>query len=464
MSQIRLIRASLGVVGICLLSLVLVRSWAAGQAAIFADDASEGSSEVYLPLVTKLLVFGPVSRVSVASDGTEGSDHSFAPSISADGRFIAFASWASNLVSNDMNGTLDVFVHDRQTGETNRVSVASDGTEGNDLSESPSISADGRYVVFYSRANNLVGDDNNYGDDIFVHDRQTGETRLISVASDGTRGNYSSLFPSISPDGRYVVFYSGASNLVSGDTNNYYDVFVHDRQTAETSRVSVTSNGTQADGSSTYPSISADGRFVVFQSNADNLANGDTNIYDDVFVHDRQTGETSYVSVSSNGVGGNNHSGGASISADGRYVIFSSVAGNLVEGDTNAVSDAFIHDRQTGQTDRVSVATDGMQLEYNSGAHSISGDGRYVIFTSSFYYDLWIYLHDRQLGVTYPVPLVTDELGANVLSTLAPAAPILPIASMTPDGRFIVFTSDDSTLVNDDTNEVIDVFVQDRDD
>jgi Tol biopolymer transport system component len=232
------------------------------------------------------------TRVSVSSDGGQGEDgHSLRPSISADGRYVAFASGASNLASGDTNGYDDIFVHDRQTGQTTRVSVASDGSQENGSSWSPSISADGRYVAFASEASNLVSGDTDGYDDVFVHDRQMGQTTRVSVASDGTQGNHDSGHwggSSISAGGRYVAFESWASNLVDSDTNSYDDVFVHDRQTGHTARVSVTSDGTQGNGESRgYPSISADGRYVAFESGASNLVSGDTNDYSDVFVHER---------------------------------------------------------------------------------------------------------------------------------------------------------------------------------
>jgi RHS repeat-associated protein len=283
------------------------------------------------------------TRVSVASDGTEGDDGSYTPSISADGRFVAFESWASNLVSGDTNGTIDVFVHDRQMGETTRVSVASDGTEGDDGSYWPSISADGRFVAFESWASNLVSGDTNGMGDIFVHDRWISETTRVSVASDGTEGNGdSSYWLSISADGHLVAFESNATNLVSSDTNGWNDIFVHDRWISETTRVSVASDGTEGDDVSYWPSISADGRFVAFESWASNLVSGDTNEMRDIFVHNRQTGETARVSIASDGTEGNGGSYTPSISDDGRFVAFFSRATNLVVNDTNGSGDIFV--------------------------------------------------------------------------------------------------------------------------
>jgi Tol biopolymer transport system component len=289
--------------------------------------------------------------VSVASDGTQGNGAAQHAMISANGRYVAFQSDASTLVSGDTNNTHDVFVHDRETGQTTRVSVRSNGRQGNGLSVHPSLSGNGRYVAFDSDASNLVSDDTNGTSDVFVHDRKTGQTRRVSVASDGTQGNGFSLVtsPSISANGRYVTFISFATNLAEGgDTNDASDIFVHDRQSGQTNRISVASDGTEGDGNSEFPWLSANGRYVAFHSLATNLVSGDTNFTSDIFVHDRKTGQTTRVSVASNGIEGNDFSGDPSISANGRFVSFSSVATNLVSGDTNGAGDIFVHDLQGG--------------------------------------------------------------------------------------------------------------------
>jgi hypothetical protein len=233
-------------------------------------------------------------------------------------------------------------VHDRQTGATTRVSVSSVGGQGNDFSSGPALSADGRYVAFESTASNLVAGDTNGSGDVFVHDRQTGATTRVSVSSTGEQGNGNSFRAALSADGRYVAFESTASNLVAGDTNGTSDIFVHDRQTGATTRVSVSSAGEQGNNNSFRSALSANGRYVAFYSLASNLVAGDTNGRWDVFVHDRQTGVTRRVSVSSAGVQGNHDSMWPALSADGRYVAFDSVASNLVPGDTNETWDVFI--------------------------------------------------------------------------------------------------------------------------
>jgi archaellum component FlaF (FlaF/FlaG flagellin family) len=336
---------------------------------------------------------GKTKRVSVASDGTQGNGLSGSASISGDGRFAAFVSAASNLVPGDTNGVFDVFVHDQKTGITTRVSVASDGTQGNADSAfvgAPQLSSDGRFAAFESFASNLVPGDTNGTLDIFVHDRQTGITTRASVASDGAEGNDQSLSPSISADGRFVTFSSSASNLVPGDTNtcgsvvpgSCPDIFVRDIQAGTTTRVSMASDGTQSDNTSESPSISADGRFAAFASFATNLVPGDTNGAGDIFVRDTQAGTTTRVSVASDGTQANSDSRPASISGDGRFVAFASSASNLVPADSNSESDIFVHDLQTGTATRVSVASDGTQANSGSARPSISGDGRFVSFDS----------------------------------------------------------------------------------
>ncbi|HUH08154.1 MAG TPA: hypothetical protein VML96_10150, partial [Egibacteraceae bacterium] len=297
-------------------------------------------------------------RVSVHTDGTQGNLDSFDAAVSADGRYVAFDSESMNLVAGDTNAKFDVFVHDRDTGATERISVHSDGTQGNSESFSRAISADGRYVVFDSAATNLVPGDTNAEHDVFVHDRDTGTTERISVRSNGAQGNGHSSAGAVSADGRFVAFHSLATNLIDGDTNAERDVFVHDRATGATQRVSIASDGAQSDANSGEPAMSADGRLVAFQSEASNLVAGDTNGVFDIFVHDRATGATERVSVGSDGAQGDGLSLNAATSADGRFVAFDSAATNLVTGDTNALFDVFLHDRWTGATERVSIAGD----------------------------------------------------------------------------------------------------------
>src|SRR4030042_1550132 len=286
---------------------------------------------------------GNTTMVSISSAGAQGNNDRRFSSICSDCRYVAFSSTASNLVNGDTNGKRDIFLHDRETGETTRVSVSSEGVQGNDDSIYPFISSDGRFVAFESYASNLVTGDTNGTRDIFVHDREMGETTRVSVSSAGVQGNAGVSNTFISADGRYVAFPSLASNLVIGDTNGRWDIFVHDRQTGETTKVSVSSAGVHGNDGSYHPSISSDGRYVAFISNASNLVTGDTNGTNDIFVHDREMGETTRVSVSSAGIEGNSDSHDPFISSDGRHVAFASYASNLVNGDTNNCSDIFVH-------------------------------------------------------------------------------------------------------------------------
>jgi len=323
------------------------------------------------------------TRVSVDSSGAEGNDDSLLPAISADGQIVAFGSYASNLVAGDTNGFSDVFVHDRLSGLTERVSVDSSGAEGNGYSVDPSLSANGQIVAFHSFASNLVPGDTNANVDSFVHDRMTGITERVSVDSSGAQGNSYSDSPSISADGQIVAFYSYASNLVAGDTDGHIDIFVHDRSTGITERVSVDSSGTEGNGESYVPSISADGQIVAFYSFATNFGTAGTYGILRVFVHDRSTGITEQVSVDSSGAEGNSYSVNSAISADGQLVAFWSYASNLVAGDANGTPDVFVHDRSIGRTERVSEDSSGAEGNGSSWYPSISADGQIVAFESN---------------------------------------------------------------------------------
>jgi Tol biopolymer transport system component len=325
------------------------------------------------------------TRLSVSSSGAQGNRASFEAAMSADGRVVAFSSQASNLVPGDTNRTLDVFAHDRRTRETTRVSVSSSGRQASGASQNVAVSADGRFVAFSSAASDLVPGDTNGAWDVFTHDRVTGRTTRVSVSSSGAparRTNAGSFFPAISADGRFVAFSSYAPNLVRADTNRSADVFVHDRRSGRTTRVSVSSSGAQANRGTGIVALSAGGRFLAFESAASNLVRGDTNGRQDVFVHDRRTGRTTRASVSSAGVQGTRASFSPDISGDGRLVTFESLAPNLVAGDTNRTVDAFLHDRVSGRTRRISVSSTGKQGDRGNLVATISADGRFVALGS----------------------------------------------------------------------------------
>jgi Tol biopolymer transport system component len=402
------------------------------------------------------------TRVSLSSAGAEGDSNSGLSglAISADGRFVAFQSDSANLVAGDANGFSDVFVRDRATGTTTRVSVSTAGDPGNGESVLPAISADGRFVAFQSGASNFAAGDTNAFEDVFVRDRLAGTTVRVSTATGGAQGNQTSHSPTISADGRFVSFVSDASNLVPGDTNGAADVFVHDVQTGTTTRVSVSSMGVQADVDCIAASISADGRYVAFDSYATNLAPGDANGVNDVFVRDLVAGTTVRVSLPNGGGEGDANSENPSISGDGRFVAFRSDATNLVPGDTNLSTDIFAVDTSTGTIVRASVDSMGTQSDSSSFLQSISADGRFVAF-DSFGSNLAandqnglgdVFVHDLQTGETTLVSISSPGEGADSISN----AP-----SVSSDGRFVAFQSFASNLVLGQTNGFSDVFVRD---
>ncbi len=319
--------------------------------------------------------------VSIASAGTAANADCRDPAISADGRFVAFSSAATTLASDD-NGVADVFLHDRQSGTTELVSVASDESQGNQRSDSPAISADGRFVAFRSEASNLVTVDANGAYDIFVRDRQKGATIRVSISSDAVEADASSAAPAISADGGYVAFHSAATNLVGEDDNGFDDVFVHDLTTTATVRVSVSSDGAQADGLSQHATVTNAG-LVGFFSAATNLVAGDEAWVSDVFVHDLDGATTERISLAFTGVEADAASTAPALSADGRFVAFQSYANNLIPPpDGNSTWDVFVHDRDSGDTRRVNISAAGAAADQPSAPPSISADGRFVTFAS----------------------------------------------------------------------------------
>ncbi len=407
---------------------------------------------------------GTTTRVSLSAEGHQGDGGSFAPKTTPDGRLIAFGSVATQLIPGDTNGHMDVFLYDQWSRRISRVSLAPGGEQANHRSAEPFFSADGRFLGFESKASNLAYGDTNNRTDVFVRDLATGSIDRVSVASDGKQGNAESLGfgASFSADGRYVAFSSFATNLVAHDRNNRRDTFVHDRQTGATARVSVNSRGRDAKGSSgPDASLSADGRYVAFSSDAFNLVDDDTNDLSDAFIYDRSSGVTTRASVASNGAEANGGCGRVGLSADARFVVFDDTASNLVPSDTNRARDVFVHDRETGHTARVSLTSAGGQSDGDSVFSFVSPDGRFVTFHSDAsnlvpHDDNGrrdVFVHDRATGETTRVSVATDGKQGNDLSHAA---------SISADGRWIVFSSYSDNLVSGDTNGVSDVFLHDR--
>jgi Tol biopolymer transport system component len=409
---------------------------------------------------TTLPSVGVTQRVSVASDGSEASQASIHPALSLDGRFVVFESRAAELAASDTNGLADVFLHDRTTGAIERISVAANGSEARGSSERPSVSADGRYVVFTSNAANLVVGDTNLVADVFVRDRTLATTSRVSVAPDGREGDAESRGAVVSADGRMVAFESNATTLVPGHLHGF-GIVVRDLQTGVVALASIASDGTHADADSSHPALSADGRFVAFESQATNLVPGDTNQVSDVFLHDRLSETTTRVSVASDGTQADGDSFLAALSADGSVVVFESRASNLVAGDTNATSDVFVHDRTAATTTRVSVGSDGAQADRPSYLAAVSGHGQTVAFTSEATTLVPgdvngvpdVFVHERGAATTARVSLAGDGQEAD--------APSLG-GALSLDGAVLAFESEATNLVAGDTNGVADVFVHER--
>ena len=327
---------------------------------------------------------GVTELVSVGTSGVQGNDTSWGGWISADGRLVVFTSYATNLVAGDTNGFSDAFFRDRYLGTTERIGVGPLGVQANSGAIAGPISADGRFVILESSSTNLTAVPTS-GSQVFMRDLGTLTNELVSVSTGGVQGDGPSYWARISADGRYVSLLSWATNLVRGDSNGILDVLLRDRLLGATERINVSTGSAEANagGSEMDAWVSDDGNAVAFTSDATNLVAGDTNGVYDVFVRDRGLGTTVRVSVDSQGVQGDNRSTGAAISGDGNHVVFSSWATNLVPKDTNGWGDSFLHDRRLATTERVSVGAGGTEENLASWTYAeVSTDGRFVAFGS----------------------------------------------------------------------------------
>ena len=411
---------------------------------------------------------GFTELVSRSTVGTQGDNDSQSPSISSDGRFVAFASFAENLVPDDTNLAPDIFVRDRLLGTTERVSVSSAGRQGNgasgliDLMGGPSISGDGRFVAFSSEASNLVRGDRNLNPDVFVHDRLTGETTRVTVATGGAEANAGGTEAAISRDGRIVAFLSNADNIVP-DGNFTADVFVHDRQTGVTERISQAPDGSDANGQSLFaPRLSSDGRFVYYSSFASNLVVDDPDNGDvDAYLFDRQTQTTTAITSNRPSSGVIQHGIAGGISGDGNFLTFTTQDNSFITPDTNNFfDDAWLVDRSTGESFLVGRNDAGAQGDDSTFAGGVSDDGRFVALVSrstnfggpaNFREN--VYLRDRTAGTTRLVSVASDGTEGD-LDSIEPA--------MTPDAQVIAFASRSSTFVAETQGFfAYDVFVRD---
>lgn len=327
-------------------------------------------------------VAGTVTLVTVSSDEIQHGNSVGRFDLSGNGRFVAFECGDDSLVSGDTNGEFDILVRDLQEGTTERVSIRTDGMQANDYSLYPSISYDGRYVAFQSNATNLVNSDGNAATDVFVRDRLSGITTIESVSSGALEGNDRSYEPSLSDDGGTIAFSSDATDLVAGDTNGNTDVFVRNRLSGTIVKASVDSGGTPSTGGSLMPELSGNGKVVAFLAVADDLVASDTNGVFDVIVRDLDAGVTELASVGTSGeMNATPTVVLSSISHDGRFVGFQTSTALDAE-DFGAVQDVFIRDRRRGTTTRFSVANDGSAGNGISEGLSLSGDGRTGAFLS----------------------------------------------------------------------------------
>jgi hypothetical protein len=345
---------------------------------------------------------------------------------------------------------------------TTRENVASNGVQGTLGAAEPMLSADGRFVAFRSSSPDLVPGDTNGTADIFVRDRIAGVTTRVSVDSSGAQANTNCAQVAISANGRFVVFETAASNLVAGDTNGTTDIFCHDRQTATTTRVSLGAGGQQATSLCQHGSISADGRYVAFHSSDNTLVPGDQCVGTDVFVRDRQLGITTLVSAGFTGGQTFNNRLYPRISADGSTVVFDSTADDLVQNDLNGVRDVFAWSRASGAITLVSLTSAGAQGNAQSLEASVSGTGRYVAFSSAATNFGGGIANSGQFDVFVRDRLTGQTECASMTHTGADADGFAQGGTTTDDGRFVAFWSVATNLVPGDSNGVYDCFLRDR--
>ena len=439
----------------------------AAVALVVAFAAAQASRGNVRPRAVDADAVVRLARVNVGPAGAQADRSTTGASLSASGRYVAFVSGARDLVRDDTNHTRDVFVRDLRTSRTTRVSTSSTDAEGDGPSAKPSISSDGNIVVFPSSATNLVPDDRNELQDVFLRDRTRGITERVSAGPLG-EANGASLAALVSANGRVVVFSSEASNLVYGDRNGALDVFVVDRATGTTTRVGSSADSDPWDRSEAS-SVDARGRVVGFRSYAVGLVGHDSNGLADVFAYDRRARVIQRVNVSTVGDEADAATFRGMVSGNGRFVGFRSRANNLVPDDTNDALDVFVHDRLLGLTTRVSVSSSGLQANAAGLARSfrgsmfmsrpfLSANGRYAAFTSraaNLVADDTngksdVFVHDLWTGRTIRVSLTSSGLEANGDSF---------VSGISADGRVVAFTSLADNLVPGDTNGRRDVYV-----
>ena len=404
---------------------------------------------------------GTTRILSKRSDGSFGTELSGDPSMSGNGRFVAFYSEDRRLLG-DPVPCCQVYMRDRATGVTKLVSVNQDGDPADHGgANGPSLSHDGGTLAFASSAENLVPDETDGFRNVYLRDADTGEITLITKGRGDEPANGDSFLPSLSADGTRVTFSSDASNLARGDTNAITDTFVYDKQTGTTTLVSRGRNGKSAQGQSLLASISADGSRVAYFSTADNIAGRDTNFAEDVFVYDIASGDSRLVSRTRDGVAANNPSVNPTLSGDGSLVAFWSFATDLAPRDTNGAGDAFVRDLDRHRTRMISRNRDGESGSGESDDPVVSADGSIIAFQS--------FAGDLVRGDTNDsVDIFVYDVGTRSLELITrdrdggPADGPSFIPSPSANGSLIAFESVAGDLVPGDTNDKTDVFVYRR--
>lgn len=403
-----------------------------------------------------------IRMITRDADGGPTDGDAFVGGTSRDGSLVTFMSFATDLVPDDDNGEADVFLTDASSGATSLLSRTPAGEPANGESIGPVLSPDGRWVAHYSAATDLVdGADDNATTDVFLTRVADGRTLRASTSVDGAAGSGESSYPAVSGRGRYVAYQSWADDLVAGDTNGVSDLFVLDRRSGETTMITNAPDGSPADNFSDHPSISRDGRFVAFTSAATNLVADKTTPWNDIFVHDRETGETTLISRTPAGQPAGSNSFDPSISPDGRYVVYMSRASDLTSDvDTNFVGDIFRHDRETGETILISRSTGGGTAVAESHEPSISRNGKVITFYS-YAWDLVADDVDDWWGDVYMLRQRRGELVKITESPVGDPADFHSAnAHVSADGSTIAFSSGATNLVAGDTNGLRDAFVR----
>lgn len=420
-----------------------------------------------IPTIAKPATFTPPptiknTLITVGWDGSPANGPSFSPTISDNGKYVVFSSGASNLVPNDTNETMDVFLFDLETEQMELISVASDGTQGNDISGEMQaqidVSNDGRYVAFPSNASNLVPNDTNEIYDVFIRDRQENKTRRISENATGKEGNEGSYDPSISADGQYIAFSSSAGNLTTTDIySSNVDIFIYDKNAQTVNLVSTDTDGVPLYSQSFISDISGDGHFVSFFTDAANFAGNEDHKYRTVAIKDLVTGELQCVTLANDGVCLRQGAIWSSISHDGQKVAFTGSTPDGADGGT------LVYNRNTNTSTLVAVTEDNIRANSNTDIVSISGDGQWVVFPTNatnllgdsgasleYYGPRNVFLHNIETRENILIsPSINGGYGNGEAYEV----------SISFDGGRVAFASDASDLVLNDINGYRDIFV-----